>query len=477
MAGFLRKKSKVNPKQTKLNEEPKAPPRTSGNDPLVPPLYAKFTTASSSSMNTDARASNVSRPMVSGPMSLAGAKKGGPGSPGGEAGAGAGPGSRGIPMNGRNGAGAYLNPNAPGNGYFPADPHSQVLPYTSASGTHFQPVGSSGPNPAASRRQVRQDAFDSPITSRASLERPVNGSEGTLTVPTRFAGNSSLSHSSTSVDKPLPVPSLIPVAAVPSAASNADSRDSYVDQQLQDDLRLLYNTNIDSAYPDIRHKADTNPKTNGNVSTNAHTPSPNPPNPTHTRPHLTQPANPRYSKDILASKQLPPQPPSDPPTSTATPTPTPPPSKVPPQPQPPLSLQQPPRTEPRSQYQPPSPTKQPVSVPPAVKKSSFFGISRLSISRGSSSRQSVSPSRNQSQSQQPPTAFSSRAPMRAGRASLDSAVPPKAVDSLQRGRSVQVCGRFWFFFDFWFLILISLRHNFRSCDISPFSSCPSSTQY
>lgn len=73
MAGFLRRKSKAD----QTNPNPNQTPRTSTSALAVPPLYARF--ASTSAKQDDP--TTVSRPMVSGPMSLASARKMGPGSP------------------------------------------------------------------------------------------------------------------------------------------------------------------------------------------------------------------------------------------------------------------------------------------------------------------------------------------------------------------------------------------------------------
>ncbi|KAF7972400.1 hypothetical protein HWV62_18050 [Athelia sp. TMB] len=403
-----------------------SPPRASANEPLVPPLYARFATTSSSSIDTDAR---TSRPAVSGPISLAGARKGAPGG-GSGGGSGAVSGNR-SPLNSRNG----VQQSTSGAGYFPQFPaisHSEASPYTSASGTHFHPVGS---NTASPRMNYRQNSSDSPVTSNASFERHLNGPDVPSGDHRRFMGTSNMSHSTTSIDKPLPMPSpLVPVSAAPPSPSNANVRPSFEEQQLQDDLRMLYNTDLESAYPDIRHHIDIDSNKNGSAGVNDTSP---------TRTHIPTRIPTRTPNEASVYKSLPPPPPESS-ASVAIPTPI---YTRAPQPDPSRTAKShhapssgsPSRSRQQEQMslQPvsTSPTKEQSSSPPPVKRSSFsFGIKRLSLSRGSSS-QSDTPTRSATLSKaqsQPPSA--TRDTARAGRASLDTAL--SNVEA-QRGRDTQ----------------------------------------
>ena len=184
MAGFLRKKNKIDDKKNKQ------PPETilqqqSSTSPNPPPLYARFATSTSTLTSSDAASSSTSKPIVSGPMSLASSRKSSSGQGGSERGGG------GLNPYGRtvvNGNSAKRNASGP-----------DLKMKREQSGQSNQSIASGS---------ASANTKDSPISTTAGIS---NGSTSKLVLgggsPASYGYNLGVgSVSLASLDKPLPAP-------------------------------------------------------------------------------------------------------------------------------------------------------------------------------------------------------------------------------------------------------------------------------
>ncbi|KIM81232.1 hypothetical protein PILCRDRAFT_505564 [Piloderma croceum F 1598] len=255
MAGFLRKKSKPDPKLKQSTPSPVDNNNSyyanggspSSNSPtVVPPLYARFATTNASVVKQDSplpspptttMPSSGTRPVVSGPMSLASAS------------------SRRVNhvpsrvmTNGSNNGSAVdvrsqrlgmVNGSASGSGFFAgagaSSPYSNTTPNASQFNFQASRQNSSISNSNANAYTYGSQGNGPGTTSRVSLDKPLPSPVGA-----GFVGvDSPMGHERrVSVDKPLPVPISQQQQYVPS------SRNWQQQQQ----------PNPESSYPDIRRK-------------------------------------------------------------------------------------------------------------------------------------------------------------------------------------------------------------------------------
>lgn len=238
MAGFLRKKNKPDEKQGKANFNSTPSNRTS-NTPLVTPLYARF--ATTSPVKQDASPSLVSRPSVSGPMSLASGRRAGPTSPG---------------------SGGGGHPKVYGYGSTPTgsgfDVRTQKLGQSNASGSGYFSPQTQPSSPGV----VGIDYSRPPQNLQGGSSLPSSASHGSMDKPLPPAADSvnpaakdrhptkSLpSSSNNAVDKPLPVPiskSTVTQQPSPSRAWHTNASPAVLDTESNNDT-----TNANTIrYPD-----------------------------------------------------------------------------------------------------------------------------------------------------------------------------------------------------------------------------------
>lgn len=320
MAGFLRKKNKVEDKKNRPPAEPTFVQQqsSSSSSPIVPPLYARF--ATSSSQSSDAATASTSRPMVSGPMSLASAKKppSGQGSP--ERGGGA------SNSYGRNGNNAKWNGSGPdlrmkreqsgqsnqsvasGSGYFPPtsarDPYALPTPQFPAANGSTSKLGGGSPAAYGSSLglgSVSRASLDKPLPPPKPDPQPVRQPPPTPRIrdPTLLP---------TREDKPLPTPGpVLPASLIPEASPSfaSEAKQSRAAKRLSDDLS---NYDAFSPYPDIR----TGDRKASNATKIAHTNAVSSPFASNGSSQQARPSSQSgYPKDLVAQLQSI-QPPSQP---------------------------------------------------------------------------------------------------------------------------------------------------------------------